>query len=125
MIAHTSVAVKDYQKSKELYQKMLAPLGYTIGMDIPDYKACGYTDGHGKQDFWIAESETTAAVHVAFIADSKEMVDAFHATALAAGGKDNGAPGYRSQYSENYYAAFIHDFDGSNIEAVWFDPEKK
>ena len=124
MIAHTSVAVKDYQKSKEFYQKALAPLGYTLGMDVPEYHACGYKDAQGKQDFWIGENANAVGVHVAFLAQSKEQVEQFYAAALAAGGKDNGAPGYRVQYNPAYYGAFVHDFDGSNIEAVWFDPEK-
>ena len=125
MIAHTSVAVKDYQKSKEFYLKTLAPLGYTIGMDVPEYNACGFKDSQGKQDFWIGANPKASGVHVAFVAQSKEQVDAFHAAAVAAGGKDNGAPGYREQYNPSYYAAFVHDFDDSNIEAVWFDPAKK
>lgn len=124
MIAHTSVAVKDYAKSKELYQKALAPIGYSIGMDLPDYSACGYKDADGVQDFWIGQSATAAGVHVAFKAKGKEDVDAFHKAALEAGGKDNGAPGYRPEYSAGYYGAFILDFDGSNIEAVWMDPSK-
>lgn len=125
MIAHASVAVKDYQKSKEFYQKALAPLGYTLGMDVPEYNACGYKDAEGKQDFWIGEHPNASGVHVAFLAQSKEQVDMFYAAAVSAGGKDNGAPGYRTQYSPGYYGAFVHDFDGSNIEAVWFDPAKQ
>lgn len=124
MIAHTSVSVVDYAKSKELYTHMLAPLGYVLGMDLPEYKAAGFKVGE-IQDFWIGESEKSAGVHVAFLANSKEMVDAFHKAALAAGAKDNGAPGYRKLYAPNYYGAFVHDFDGNNIEAVWFDPEAK
>jgi len=125
MIAHTSVAVKDYQKSKGFYAKALAPLGYTVGMDVPEYNACGFKDAQGKQDFWIGTNPNACGVHVAFIAQNKEQVDMFHAAAVSAGGKDNGAPGYRTQYSPGYYGAFVLDFDGSNIEAVWFDPDKK
>jgi predicted lactoylglutathione lyase len=94
-------------------------------MDIAEYSACGFKDAEGKQDFWIAQSLAPTGVHVAFLATSKEQVDMFHAAAVAAGGKDNGAPGYRTEYSAGYYGAFVHDLDGSNIEAVWFDPEKK
>ncbi len=122
MIAHTSVAVSDYVASKVLYEKALAPLGYTVGMDLPDYKACGYKDADGVQDFWVAQSGIASGVHVAFKAPTKEAVDAFHVAALSAGAKDNGAPGYRTQYSPGYYAAFVLDYDGSNIEAVWMDP---
>lgn len=123
MIAHASVSVRDYEKSKEFYVKALAPLGYTIGMDVPDHKACGFKDANGKMDFWIGTHENPTGVHVAFLAKSKAEVDAFHAAAIAAGGKDNGGPGYRTAYSPSYYAAFSYDIDGSNIEAVWFDPD--
>lgn len=122
MIHHTSVAVRDYTKSKELYVKALAPLGYTLGMDLPDYKACGFKDKNGVQDFWIGQSESAGSVHVAFRAESADMVKAFHEAALAAGGSDNGAPGYRKEYSPGYYGAFMKDYDGNNIEAVWNDP---
>lgn len=125
MISHTSVAVKNYQKSKEFYEKALAPLGYTLGMDVPEYKACGFKDAQGKQDFWLGEKSDATGVHVAFVAASKEQVDGFYAAALAAGGKDNGKPGYRTEYYPDYYAAFVYDFDGSNIEAVWLDPDKR
>jgi len=126
MIDHTSVAVSDYEKSKAFYQKALAPLGYELGMDLPEYKAVGFKDqGSGRQDFWFGVVEKPAPVHVAFAAQSKEDVDNFHAAAVAAGGKDNGAPGYRTQYSAGYYGAFVLDLDGSNIEAVWRDPSKK
>ena len=124
MIDHASVAVSDYQRSKAFYQKALAPLGYVLGTDLPDYKAAGFKQGE-RQDFWLGTIEKPAPVHVAFFATSKESVDEFHAAAVAAGGKDNGAPGYRTDYSPGYYAAFVHDFDGSNIEAVWRDPSKK
>ncbi len=118
MIAHTSVTVSDYEASKELYATMLAPLGYTLQTDLEEYKVAGFAEG-GKTDFWVSEKETVGAVHVAFVAPSKEAVDGFHAAGLAAGGVDNGAPGVRTEYSSDYYAAFVHDFDGNNIEAVW------
>jgi predicted lactoylglutathione lyase len=126
MIDHTSVAVSDFEKSKAFYTKALAPLGYTLGMDLPQYKAAGFKDrGSDRQDFWFGAVEKPAPVHVAFAAQSKEEVDNFHAAAVAAGGKDNGAPGYRKDYSPGYYGAFVHDMDGNNIEAVWRDPSKK
>ena|ERR1700739_2795559 len=120
MIDHTSVAVSNYQKGKDFYQKALAPLGYALGMDLPEYKAAGFKHGD-KQDFWIGEKTPATGIHVAFTAESKDAVDKFHAAAIAAGGKDNGAPGYRKDYSPGYYAAFVHDADGSNIEAVYYD----
>ncbi len=124
MIAHTSVAVKDYEKSKELYARMLAPLGYSIGMDATEHKAVGFKDAKA-QDFWVSQSESPVGTHVAFAAQSADEVEAFYAAALAAGAKDNGEPGYRTSYAHGYFAAFVHDLDGNNIEAVWFDPSKK
>lgn len=121
MIHHTSVAVADYEKSKALYATMLAPLNYGLTMDVADYKAAGFGEP-GNRDFWIAEHAQPSGVHVAFAANGKEAVDAFHAAGLAAGATDNGAPGYRTHYGPGYYAAFLHDYDGNNIEAVWFDP---
>ncbi len=124
MIDHASVAVTDLEKSKHLYVAMLAPLGYALKMDIPEYGAAGFGTGD-RSDFWIGKVEgMKGGVHVAFVADSKEMVDAFYTAGLAGGGVDNGAPGYREMYSPNYYGAFIHDFDGNNIEAVFRDPSK-
>ena len=76
----------------------------------------------GKPDFWISESDAVAPVHVAFTAADRATVDAFHAAALSAGGGDNGAPGIRSHYHENYYGAFVHDPDGHNVEAVCHAP---
>lgn len=124
MIAHTGVNVTDYGKSKEFYLKLLTPLGYHISYDMPEYKACGFMQG-GNTDFWIGESEPTGHSHVAFLVDGPDAVAAFHEAGLAAGGKDNGAPGPRPDYSPGYYAAFILDPDGHNVEAVWFDPEKE
>lgn len=122
MLAHASVTVNDYAKAKELYSKMLAPLGYTVGMDFEEYKVTGFSDREGRTDFWIGEKDkSSAGVHVAFEAESKEQVDAFYEAALAAGATDNGAPGIRTEYSAGYYAAFVHDLDGNNIEAVWMD----
>lgn len=123
MIDHTSVAVTNLEKSKPLYVAMLAPLGYSLKMDLPDYGAAGFgIDNH--TDFWLGTSDKQGTVHVAFVADSKEMVEEFYKASLAAGGVDNGAPGYREMYALNYYGAFIHDFDGNNIEAVFRDPSK-
>lgn len=121
MIAHTSLPVSDYKKSKEFYTAVLAPLGYSNNMEYGE--AAGFNDGKNT-DFWIAKGEKVAPGHVAFEVKNKEEVEAFYRAALAAGGKDNGAPGYRTEYWPGYYAAFIYDPDGSNIEAVWFDYSK-
>ena len=123
MISHTSVAVRDYSKSKELYIAMLAPLGYALGLDLPEYTAAGFTQG-GKQDFWIGQNPAGGTTHVAFVAANQDEVQAFYDAALAAGATDNGAPGYRAAFSPGYYGPFVHDFDGNNIEAVWMDASK-
>lgn len=127
MIKHTSVVVSSYNDGKTFYQSLLAPLGYTLEKDFADFKAGGFSDGK-TIDFWVAEDQHPdggkSHVHVAFAAVNKEAVEAFHAAGLAAGGSDNGEPGYRDQYHAGYYAAFIHDPDGNNIEAVWMDASK-
>lgn len=121
MIAHTSVTITDYEKSKALYTKMLAPLGYLPSIEYEEFKVAGYIQG-GRIDFWIGEKPVpSAGVHVAFAAESAEQVHAFYEAALAAGATDNGAPGLREHYRPGYYGAFVLDFDGNNIEAVWMD----
>jgi len=95
----------------------LAPLGYRNNMEFGD--SAGFNDGKNT-DFWIAKKQTVVPLHLAFEARSEAQVKAFHAAALGAGGKDNGAAGYRD-YWPGYYAAFVHDPDGHNIEAVWYD----
>ncbi len=121
MIAHTGILVGDYAKSKEFYTKALAPLGYEFSMESGD--ACGFKEG-GNTSFWISAAKTLVPLHVAFEAKDKASVDAFHKEALKYGATDNGAPGYRVDYWPGYYAAFILDRDGHNIEAVWFDYSK-
>jgi catechol 2,3-dioxygenase-like lactoylglutathione lyase family enzyme len=118
MIAHTSLPVGDYQKSKTFYIKALEPLGYKNNMEYGE--AAGFNDGKNT-DFWISKEKVVVPVHLAFEARSKSHVEAFYKAALAAGGKDNGGPGYRD-YSPGYYAAFVHDPDGNNIEAVCHVP---
>jgi catechol 2,3-dioxygenase-like lactoylglutathione lyase family enzyme len=120
MIAHTALAISDYAKSKAFYIAALAPLGYHNNMEYGE--AAGFNDGKNT-DFWIDRKGTVVPTHVAFEASSGKQVEAFYKAALAAGGKDNGGPGYRD-YSPGYYAAFVYDPDGNNIEAVWYDPSK-
>jgi catechol 2,3-dioxygenase-like lactoylglutathione lyase family enzyme len=120
MIDHTGVAVSDVAKSKAFYRAALAPLGYAIIMEFDDAVGLGVPP---KPDFWIGRAAKTGApIHVAFRADSRAQVDAFHKAALAAGGKDNGAPGLRPHYHANYYGAFALDPDGHNVEAVCHAP---
>jgi catechol 2,3-dioxygenase-like lactoylglutathione lyase family enzyme len=119
MIAHTSLPVGDYQISKAFYTKVLATLGYTQNMEYGE--AAGFNDGTNT-DLWIATNpQGVIPLHVAFEAKSKKEVEDFYQTALAEGATDNGGPGYRTKYWPGYYAAFIHDPDGHNIEAVFYD----
>jgi catechol 2,3-dioxygenase-like lactoylglutathione lyase family enzyme len=120
MIAHTSLPVSDYGRSKTFYTKVLEPLGYSNNMEFGE--AAGFNDGKNT-DFWISHERTIVPTHVAFEAKSSAEVQAFHEAALAAGAKDNGKPGYRD-YWPGYYAAFAYDPDGHNIEAVWYDYSK-
>lgn len=120
MIAHTTLPVGNYARAKKFYSEALAPLGYRNNMEYGE--SAGFNDGRNT-DFWIAAEETVVPTHVAFEARSKQEVEAFHEAALAAGGKDNGAPGYRD-YWPGYYASFAYDPDGNNVEAVWYDYSK-
>jgi catechol 2,3-dioxygenase-like lactoylglutathione lyase family enzyme len=119
VIDHLTIGVSDLARSREFYGRALVPLGFAeIGpwSDEAREVAFGLEDA---DDFAIStEYQSGAAVHVAFAADRREQVDAFHAAALAAGGQDNGAPGLRPEYSSEYYGAFVLDPDGNNIEAV-------
>ena len=128
MIDHIGFAVSDYERAKSFYAKALAPLGYTLIMEVgadqteAGAPAAGFGTG-GKPDFWIGgEGKLEKPLHVAIVAKDRASVDAFHREALAAGGKDNGAPGLRPQYHPNYYGAFVLDPDGHNIEAVCHTP---
>jgi catechol 2,3-dioxygenase-like lactoylglutathione lyase family enzyme len=118
MIAHTGVPVRDFDVAKRFYERALEPLGYTAKMEHGE--SAGFNDGKNT-DFWIVRSKTVEPTHVAFEAKSKSEVEAFYREALAAGGRDNGGPGYRRDYWPGYYAAFVYDLDGHNIEAVWYD----
>ena len=120
MIAHTTLPVSDYRRSKDFYIKALEPLGYRNNMEYGE--AAGFNDGKNT-DFWITKENTVTPLHVAFEAKSSAEVETFHKAAIAAGGKDNGGPGYRD-YWPGYYAAFVYDPDGNNIEAVWYDYSK-
>lgn len=128
MIDHIGFPVSDYERAKTFYTQALAPLGYALIMEVPaqgnpsGHPAAGFGIG-GKPDFWIgAEGGLHKPLHIAIAAKSRAEVDAFHKAALAAGGKDNGAPGLRPHYHANYYGAFIFDPDGHNIEAVCHAP---
>jgi catechol 2,3-dioxygenase-like lactoylglutathione lyase family enzyme len=120
MIDHVTANVGDFPQAKRFYAQALAPLGYSMQMEFEN--SAGFGTGEGIPDFWISSSPERGATHVALSAADRAAVDAFYDAALAAGAKDNGPPGIR-QYHENYYAAYIHDPDGNNIEAVSHRPE--
>jgi catechol 2,3-dioxygenase-like lactoylglutathione lyase family enzyme len=122
MIDHVSVAVCDLERSSRFYQAVLGAIGYER------LEARPHTVGFGKKypEFWINLRAATPPVaansgaHVGLRVRARELVDAFHVAALAAGGVSDGAPGLRPQHGEGYYAAFIRDPDGNRIEAVTF-----
>ena len=128
MLDHMGLSVSDIQRSKAFYSAALGAIGYELLMDFPA-EVTGSTAFAGfgeppKPDFWIGQGEPNKpAIHVAFRVDSRVAVDAFYKAALAAGGRDNGAPGLRPHYHPNYYGAFVLDPDGHNIEAVCHQPE--
>ncbi len=123
MIDHTGVSVSDFARSKAFYAQALSAIGYGLLMEIP-FSVTGRADVAGfgeppKADFWIASgTPNQPPIHIAFRVSSRAMVDAFHKAAIAAGGRDNGAPGLRPHYHPDYYGAFVLDPDGHNIEAV-------
>jgi catechol 2,3-dioxygenase-like lactoylglutathione lyase family enzyme len=121
MIDHVTAKVEDFEQGKNFYSQALAPLGYSLMMEFPG--AAGFGTGEGVPVFWIGTNEEHGATHVAFTAADRAAVDAFYAAATAAGAKDNGAPGVRPHYHENDYAAFVHDADGNNVEAVCHRPD--
>lgn len=121
MIDHTGISVRNVVKSKAFYRAALAPLGYAVLMEWEQNAGFGIPP---KPDFWIGQGEPNVPpIHVAFHAENRAQVDAFHRAAIAAGGRDNGAPGLRPHYHATYYGAFVLDLDGHNIEAVCHSPE--
>jgi catechol 2,3-dioxygenase-like lactoylglutathione lyase family enzyme len=133
VLDHIGLTVKDFAAAKAFYDAALAPLGVAIVMQVTPEETggsshAGYgptTDRRdiqaGKPSFWIgdAPSAATGPMHVAFLAADQAQVDAFHAAALAAGGRDNGAPGLRPHYHPGYYGAFVISPEGVNVEAVF------
>ena len=121
MIDHIGMPVSDLARATDFYLKALAPLGIGMILQVSAEQtgngaAVGF-GAQGKPFFWIGEGEKMAGhIHVAFAATSRAEVDAFYQAAIAAGGKDNGAPGLRPHYHANYYGAFVLDPDGNNIE---------
>jgi len=117
LIEHVSLRCRDVEASRSFYEKALAPLGYRVVMEFED--SIGFmADGH--TSFWVTKGRIGSPTHLAFRARSRRAVEAFHRAALEAGAKDHGPPGLRKEYSPTYYAAFVLDRDGHNIEAVTF-----
>ena len=120
VIDHLTVGVSDLERSRRFYAQALAPLGFReLGSSGEQARDTSFGPD-SLNDFAISEEYPAGGpVHVAFAADSRDEVDAFHRAALSAGGTDNGAPGPRPEYSEGYYGAFVLDPDGHNVEAVF------
>ena len=121
MFDHVVFGVSDYAASKAFFLKALEPLGVAVVLEGP----LGVElSADGKSSLCLFQTEEKPAyLHLAFTAENRRQVEAFHRAALAAGGKDNGAPGLRPQYHANYYAAFVIGPDGHNIEVVCHEPE--
>ncbi|MDX1661206.1 MAG: VOC family protein [Gemmatimonadota bacterium] len=120
MIDHVSLKVSDLEESRAFYEMAFAPLGWKVEEEFDAAVGFG-VEGHPY--LWLVTGETDAPVHLAVRTPDRERVDAFHEAALEAGGTDNGAPGPRPRYHESYYAAFVLDPDGNNVEAVCHAPE--
>jgi catechol 2,3-dioxygenase-like lactoylglutathione lyase family enzyme len=120
ILDHIGFNVTDFAAARAFFTKALAPLGIGISSEGAGYAMIGRG---GRGQFWFgAMGPSPGPIHIAFAADSRAAVDAFYAAALAAGGKDNGAPGVRAQYHPNYYGAFVIGPDGHNVEAVCHEP---
>jgi catechol 2,3-dioxygenase-like lactoylglutathione lyase family enzyme len=119
MFDHVKFGVSDYAASKAFYLQALEPLGVTVVSEGTPAYGIELSQPGGKSSLCLCQAnEKPAHLHIAFVAESRQQVDAFYRAALEAGGKDHGAPGLRPHYHANYYAAFVLDPDGHNIEAV-------
>ena len=121
IIDHLGLAVSDYDRSKHFFCRALAPLGIELVREVQGWAGLGKA---GKPELWFGVGAPAhSPMHIAFLAESRDQVRAFHAAALAAGGTDNGPPGIREVYHPNYYGAFVIGPDGHNVEAVCHLPE--
>lgn len=130
MLDHVGLTVSDLGRARTFYEAALAPLGLGLVMEVTEEMTKGHGAhlGYGADDnpfFWIGTGRAASGnVHVAFSAGGTAEVDAFYKAAMGAGGRDNGAPGLRPEYHPGYYAAFVLDPDGNNIEAVFHGAAK-
>lgn len=118
ILDHIGLSVENYDECKAFYIEALKPLGISLQIEFKEYQVCGFGKG-GKAEFWLEKGvPTRSQMHIAFQADSKDIVDAFYDAAIKAGGIDNGKPGIREVYHPKYYGAFVIDPEGHNVEAV-------
>ena len=123
MFDHVKFGVSDFAASKAFFLKALEPLGVTVVAEgAPAYGVELCRPGDTVSLCLHQTEEKPAPLHLAFVAENRQQVEAFYRAALAAGGKDNGPPGLRPQYNANYYAAFVIGPDGHNVEAVCHEP---
>ncbi len=118
---HIHLVVRDLEKSKTFYRAALEPLARTLTTESPTHFSCDELFVSPKEE----DFQRYSVVHLAFLAEDRAAVVAFHEAAISAGGKDNGAPGERNQYHPGYYGAFVLDPDGNNVEAVFHGPAKR
>ncbi len=119
MLDHVGLNVSDLAASRAFYERALEPVGYSFGMEHGNQVGFVAPDRYPR--FWLARRDPVGgSTHLCFRATDRAAVDAFHAAALAAGGSDNGGPGIR-EYDERYYAAYVLDPDGNNVEAVTYE----
>jgi catechol 2,3-dioxygenase-like lactoylglutathione lyase family enzyme len=127
MIDHLGISVPDFAASRKFYLAALAPLGIGVVMNVPKEESGAPSDftgfgAEGKPFFWIGQGVAPQGMHLCLTAKTRAEVDSFYEAALAAGARDNGAPGIREHYHPNYYAAFVIDVNGVNLEAVCHKP---
>ena len=126
MLHHVSIGVADVERAARFYDAVLSKLGFKRVMEVMPY---GIAYGLKMPQFWVqlphdqGSCSSGNGIHIAFEARSRGAVNAFHAAALSAGGRDDGAPGPRPEYTTNYYGAFVRDLDGNKIEAVFLPME--
>jgi len=121
MIDHMGFKTRKIAVMRAFYEAAFAAMGGGMKMEVPkEYTGGMVVVGYGREHpvFWLTEADSNVPLHVAFAARSRAEVDAFYKAAMAAGGRDNGGPGLRTEYTPTYYAAFVFDPDGNNVEAV-------